>query len=544
MGAVTAPAIDLHDEVVVAALHDLRSHRTSRRLQDWNVIDALYRAYIAAIVGGLGVTLLSGVVGDQRLVGDQLADVRRLGPAVVGAVVAFAITVGLRSGSRGGPLALEAADVRYVLLAPVDRDIALREPARRQLRSTAFIGMVAGAVVGLLAYRRFPGNPLAWIASGAALGVAAALAMTGAAMVACGRRLGRNAASVIGVAVLAWSLADIALDVTTSPLTFLGRLALWPIEEDPWSLLGLVPVVVLAGVGLRMVGGLSLEAAERRGRLVSHLRFAATMQDLRTVMLLRRQLAAEIPRSRPWVRLKAATSLGRTVTWRRDWRGILRWPAVRFARLAALVVVAGLASAAAWSGTTPLVLVAGVALFVAALDATEGLSQEVDHPDRPAGFPTPDGALHLRHLAAPAVLLAVLGLLAIAVTAAVTGETELVASVGLPMLVPGALAAVGSAAVSSLRRPPDPAKLMMDSTGMGLLFHHALPPLIATVGPAALLLAKSELRSAAADAAPLGYGVSAALNVVFVVILVLGWVRHREGVATFLAGGGTRDVGK
>src|SRR5687768_17459791 len=140
---MTAPAYDdLHDDVVVAALHDLRATRKQRRLGDWNVIDALYRAYVAAIVGGLAVTFLSGVVGDRPVVGHQLADLRVLGPASVGLAVAFAVALGLRGGARGGPLALEAAEVRYVLLAPVDRDVALRAPARRQLRFTAFVGMV------------------------------------------------------------------------------------------------------------------------------------------------------------------------------------------------------------------------------------------------------------------------------------------------------------------------------------------------------------------------------------------------------------------
>lgn len=540
---MTAPAIDLHDDVVVAALRELRQHRKSRRLQDWNVIDALYRAYVAAIVGGLGVTMLSGVVGDERISGGALVDVQRTGPAVVGIVVAFTIALGLRSGSRGGPLALEAADVRYVLLAPVDRDIALREPARRQLRSTSFIGMVTGAVVGLLAYRRFPGDPVLWIASGAAVGTAAAIALTGAAMVACGLRIGRAVASSVGAALLVWSLADVLTGLATSPLTYLGRLALWPIEDDPLALLALVPVVALAVAGLRMVGALSLEAAERRGRLVSHLRFAATLQDLRTVMLLRRQLAAEVPRERPWIRLRPASSLGRTVTWRRDWRGILRWPAARLLRLAALGVVAGLAMAAGWAGTTPLVAVAGLALFVAGLDAIEGLAQEVDHPDRRDGFPVPDGALHLRHLAAPTVVIVAIALLGIVAAAVVSRDVALVAAVGLPLVVPSAAAATGAAAVSTLRRPPDPAKLMMDSTGMALLFHHALPPLIASIGPAAALLVRHELRqNPGAD--PWGFAFSAAVNVLFVVALVLGWVRQREGLATFLAGGGTRDVGK
>jgi hypothetical protein len=292
-----------------------------------------------------------------------------------------------------------------------------------------------------------------------------------------------------------------------------------------------------------MVGGLSLEAAERRGRLVSHLRFADTLQDLRTVMLLRRQLSAEVPRTTPWIRLRPATRGHRTITWRRDWRGILRWPASRLLRLTGLGVVAGLATAGAWAGTTPLVLVAGGALFIAGLDAIEGLAQEVDHPDRQDSFPTPDGALHLRHLYAPTVVLAVVVLIGLAAAALVTGQPTLVLQAGAPLLLPAAALATGSAAVSTLRRPPDAAKLMMDSTGMGLLFHHALPPIIATIGPAASLIVRSELRHDAATPV-LGAAVSAAVNVLFVVALTFGWVRHREGLATFLTGGGLDGAGK
>ena len=61
-------------------------------------------------------------------------------------VAAFAVALGLRSGSRGGPLALERADVRHVLLAPVDRTTALRAPAIRQLRFLGFVGIVAGGI--------------------------------------------------------------------------------------------------------------------------------------------------------------------------------------------------------------------------------------------------------------------------------------------------------------------------------------------------------------------------------------------------------------
>jgi hypothetical protein len=365
--------------------------------------------------------------------------------------------------------------------------------------------------------------------------------MTGVAMIASGRRLGRVTATALGGLLLAWSVFDVVEARVTSPASMLGQLALWPIDVRPIAVLGMLPVVVLGVVGLRAVGGLSLEQAERRGRLISHLRFAATFQDLRTVMLLRRQLAAELPRSRPWIGLRPApTRRRRTVTWRRDWRGILRWPATRLARLAGLGVVAGLSCLAAWAGTTPMILLAGGAMYIAALDAIEGLAQEIDHPDRRDSFPVPEGALHLRHLAAPTLVLAIVGLFGVAAVAVVSRDPVTACKVGLPLLLPAAAVATGAAAVSSLRQPPDPNRLMLDSTGSMLLFHHGLPPALAVLGPASVLLVHSGLQhDPTADPVPVA--VSAAFNIALVAALIFGWVRHRDAIAGALAGGGARD---
>jgi hypothetical protein len=280
---------------------------------------------------------------------------------------------------------------------------------------------------------------------------------------------------------------------------------------------------------------------------VSHLRFAATFQDLRTVMLLRRQLAAEVPRARPWIQLRPAHR--GPVIWRRDWRGILRWPAGRILRIALLTTAAALATAAAWAGTTPLVVVAGGALYLAALDAIEGLAQDVDHPDRRDSLPHADGAVHLRHLAAPTVVLTLAALPALAAAAAgvalVSGDSRpvaLVLEVGGPLLVPSVLMAIAAAAVSTVRQPPDPSRMMLDSTGTMMLFHHAFPPALATGGPAIALFVHSSLeRDATASATAVAF--SAAVNVAIVATLVLGWVRHRRGIASFTTGGGLQDVG-
>src|SRR5207245_4090746 len=116
------------------------------------------------------ILLLSGITGDQRVTAETLDKVKRNGPAVVGLVGAFAVAIGLRSGGRGGPLVIEAADVRHVLLAPIDRSVVMRGPAYRQLRFAGFAGMATGATAGILAMRRLPGTPGFWVAIGAAAG--------------------------------------------------------------------------------------------------------------------------------------------------------------------------------------------------------------------------------------------------------------------------------------------------------------------------------------------------------------------------------------
>src|SRR5947207_2744760 len=103
------------------ALADLRRARRRHRAADVDVFEALYRAYLTAILLAIAVLLLSGITGDKRLDRAGVDRVRRDGPAAVGLAGALALGIGLRSGGRGGPLVVEAADVRIILLAPVDR---------------------------------------------------------------------------------------------------------------------------------------------------------------------------------------------------------------------------------------------------------------------------------------------------------------------------------------------------------------------------------------------------------------------------------------
>jgi hypothetical protein len=211
--------------------------------------------------------------------------------------------------------------------------------------------------------------------------------------------------------------------------------------------------VALLAAGLASVGGTSLEQSLRRAGLVAQLRFAVTVQDLRTVILIRRQLAAELPRSRPWVALgPAAGGTPGSIVWRRGWRSFLRWPALRVARAAVLALVATAALIGAWHGTTPLVVVAGFALLLVALDAIEPLAQEIDHPTRRSLLPLRSKALLRPHLVAPGAALALVALVGVAGAFAATRDARAL-EVGLAMVLPAVLAALAGAAVSVITDP-------------------------------------------------------------------------------------------
>ena len=475
------------------ALRDLRRARHHRHREDFDWVETLYRVYVTVLSGAALVWVTASRVSDAAAGGRGLDDIRQHGAAVLGLAVAFLVALGLRSGSRGGPLSLEAADVRVVLLAPIRRRHALRAPALRQVRSAAFAGLCVGAVVGNLAGQRLPGRFAGWVVAGAGFGLAAGLLSVGAALLACGLRINRPAATALGLAGLGWAAADVAAAVTTSPFTLIGRIGLAPLPGDVAGasveaavVAGVALTVALLAVAAARLGHMSLEAAERRGRLAAQLRFALSLQDLRAVILLRRRLAAEEPRARPWVRLPdrrgrrepepstaddgAPPRVGGRFAvlrqWRagpgaairrRGWHSVLRWPARRIMRVAGLGIVAGFAGAGAWEGTTPLVIVAGVALFVAALDALEPLAQEWDHPGRRDSLPLLPGRLATASLFVPSIVLGVVTAAGVALAVPVLGVD---AGPMVLSIAPATAAAVAGGTASLVLEPVSAAELM------------------------------------------------------------------------------------
>ena len=527
----------------VAAMHAMRAARKRRRLGDIEWFDAAYKVYVVGLFGGFALLWLSDLVGDEALSAAQAADVAQHGPAVLGMVAVLAFAAGLRSGSQGGPLALEAADVIHVMLAPLPRRTALMRPTVQRVRSMVFVGAITGAVFGQMAGRRLPGSALAWFGSGALFGGTCAMLLVGGALVAHAWRIPLAVSTLIGAIGVAWQGAAIATGIP-GPADLDGSLALWGWRQHPVDVLAIAFGVVLTAVGMAAVARTSLEALARRASLVAQLRFAVTMQDLRTVILLRRQLAHEHTRRRPWFRVPGS---GRgDPVWRRGWHSLVRFPTGRVVRMVVLAAGAGACQLAAFHGTTPAILGSMVLLFVLGLDVMEPLSQEIDQPDRTDSFPVDRGDLLFRHLRAPAVALVPFAFIAAATAviadAIVTDSSRVgtAAAVAAVLAIPTVLAGATGAAISIVRDAPD----LLASTeqqnfmppemaGLGTALRTLIPLLVSTAGMVSILIVRSAVD--AGDAA-----VAAAVRASVANILLVGatavWVRYRDRIRLKIRG--------
>ena len=287
------PGADLEQSLV-----DWRRFRKGKRVAaaDVHWIDVLYRAYLTGIVCLVAVVAASGAVGDEPIV-------TRRGSTTCCAT-APAGSVGSRRWPSRWACAPAAGAGRWpssgrtcatcCSLPSTARARCAARPAPAPVPGLR--RHVVGGVAGELASHRFAGETAGWVATGALGGLTAVGLVSGAALAGeCAARAGWRrpwARPWSSLAVL-----DGAEVIGSAPPSRSGVSSCGRCEVD---LLGLVPVavaVVLVAAGSRSSGVCSLEDAERRSTLVGQLRFAATLQDLRTVVLLRRQLALELPRT-------------------------------------------------------------------------------------------------------------------------------------------------------------------------------------------------------------------------------------------------------
>ncbi|TEX46723.1 MAG: hypothetical protein B7C54_05885 [Acidimicrobiales bacterium mtb01] len=515
------------------ALVELRRTRQRRRLAEVEWFEALYRVYLAAFIYGGGMLFVSDLVAGEPASTNFVADVERFGPGWLGLAAVLAITFGLRSGSRGGPLALEEADVRHALLAPIDRARALRRPAVQRLRTIVFAATAIGAFAGQLAGRRFPGSEIAWAGGGALWGLGVGALFVATAFVAHAVRLRQSISTVIGFGLVAWQAAT-ASTQAIGPADSLGGLALWGERTRPIELIGLAVSLILLVIGSSTIGRQSLEALSRRSALVTQLRFAVTMQDLRTVVLLRRQLSHEQSRRRPWLRLRR-TERG-SPEWRRTLHGIVRYPLTRIIRIALLSATGGAAAAAVIEGSTPLVVASGLLGFIVGLELLEPLAQEIDHGERTDSLPIERGPSYLR-LTYASVAAGVPCAVVFAATAAILAPDHVV--IVLTATIPAVLAGLAGAAVNIVSGAPDPVAstaqnnlMPPEVAGTVSVLKAVWPVALATVGQIPFAFAGHAIEN---GTGPEAAALRASIAIVLMVGLVAAWVHRRDAISAWIA---------
>ena len=364
---------------------------------------------------------------------------------------------------------------------------------------------------------------MAWSASAALAGAAVGAAFVAVAVFAHVARLPRWAATAMAIAVLA-AQAGAAADWWPGPGDPIGSLALWAMRRHPADVIGIAVIVVLAAIAVIVAGRLRTEPLVRRADLVAQLHFAVTMQDLRTVMLLRRQLRGEQPRTEPWLHLRHRGRLhASAAVWRRGWRGLLRYPLARLTRMTALAIGAGLGAVAVLRGTSPAVVGVGIALYLLGLDGVEPLAQEVDHPDHTDGIPRPRGWVMARHTWAPAIALIPFAAIAAAIVViARPPEWSLAAALLVPITLGGACGAV----VSIVRDAPDPIATATASAvppefaGFTNTMRLLWPVAVSTLAALPLLVLREQPGG--------GTAARSATAVVILGAAVVWWVRRRD----------------
>ena len=508
--------------------------------------------YLLGIFGGGSILWISSSVKDGTVGAATVASVADRAPAVLGLLACLALLAGLRGGSQGGPIALEAADVVHVMLSPVDRRRALLRPATQRVRGAVFMGATAGAIVGQLAGRRMPGSLSSWAAGGALYGGTTALVWAGSALLAHTLRLPRWIATAAGVVVIAWQSLAVARSIP-GPADLVGSLGLWGWRQHPTDLVAVGVALGAVIVGFTLLRRISLEALARRSALVAQLRFAVTMQDLRTVILLRRQLNQEHARRHPWLRLRPAHNPGfNTTVWRRGWHGLLRFPGTRVVRLAALAGAIGVLQGATVRGTTPAILGSALLGFVLGLEVMEPLSQEVDQPDYNDSYPVERGELMARHLAAPLVALVPLSLVTAAAAVLTLGASTRAVVPSLILALPTLLGGVSGGIVSIVRDAPDPSSsakqqafIPPEMAGFSTTLRLLWPLVVSTLGTSTVLLARSALRN---GESLVGGAVRGATGSLLVIATVCYWVkirdRLRRKIREFMDQGRAQTAGK
>ncbi|MEY3148227.1 MAG: hypothetical protein RL688_1446, partial [Actinomycetota bacterium] len=342
----------------------------------------------------------------------------------------------------------------------------------------------------------------------------------GAALCAHSLKLRGWMASIIGAALLTWQVtASLPNSTLAGPGDLQGGLAMWGQRTRSIEIAPSIAAALLMIIGLALLGRQSLESLSRRSALVSQLRFAVTLQDLRTVTLLRE--------------------------WHRGWQGLLRFPVSRLTRIVSLAIIAGLCQVAMYNGTTAAIVASGLALFILGLELCEPLAQEIDQGERTDAYPKIRGVMYLSLLTSTGVIcFPVVGIMVATMGLAEPKMWSVAAICAVPAMLGGLI----GAAINIVSGAPDQissnaqANMMPPEVAGTLSLIKAIwPVVLAVAGSLPMLAARSALtRGSGAPAAALRI----AIAVLLLSFMIGGWVRFRDDIKKSLANAAAESRGQ
>ncbi|KJF16456.1 MULTISPECIES: hypothetical protein [Acidithrix] len=430
-------------------LRELSSARRSHFLENNDKLAVIVKGYFVIIVAALLVDIISTSSTYFVPTSSDIAFFHSNANNYGTALFLFILFLGAMLGTRGGPLTVHRPEMRMVFLSDVGRERLLRQKAIRTLFHYGYIGAAGGGGVGVALHALSHHQAATPAIDFGIFGIACGFAYAGMALLSVSFSLSGIKGYALGLVLILVGVVPI-LSGSTSPIAVLGGPLKAMSPTDLQNMVVLATGLVIGILGVLRLPKADLEPIERHSELISRLRFAIGMRDVRSIIGISRSLGENgyVGRRLP----KIAEALFRTpksTPSLRSLSNIYNWSIKRYIRLFILNLSVVFIIANAWLHSVILFFVAVPLCFVMGLELSDSVGSLVDKADRFVNYPVEDGWLLNRSTMLPAAIAIVLTLVSdVIVYFLVSGTTF---SILLPLSVAMAITSVFGGAVAQVR---------------------------------------------------------------------------------------------
>ena len=416
---------------------------SARRAHFFDVNDKLtvvVKGYFIVAIVGIIVDLITNSSVLIKIDKPFTASFIRYIPTITLFIYIAALSVGLSAGAKGGPITVFRSEMRLVFLAGTNHPELLRRKYLKLVFLRSYVSILVGVVIGALLYHLDNGYKLLPAVAMAVIAYTSSNIYIGASIVGNLTRIRPEFVYLVSVvAAVATYIFTVANNV--SIVANLGGISLFAVGRYPSEGL-VIPIfaLIVVGAGFLLVARFELEPIERRSELISKLRFAVALRDIRGVISLSRALGdgGYTPRRLPRPLMNLTMRPRRSATYL-SFSNFYNWRLRRYIRLVLTVSISVYAINLSIARATVDGLIALPFVVLAGLEMSDTVGSLVDHPNQFINYPVEDGWLLSRSLLFPAAALLIL---ASAINLVLFAATHLVAiEVSAPIVAAMAISA-------------------------------------------------------------------------------------------------------